>query len=288
MAKHYCADCTPFTAPHTLATTPCLVSAKTFDKAYIPKKPIAEGKAAVAVFGAAKHSGIIEKIGKKSRRGKHNYVWFEDMLDKPVLASHCVGLPAPNEFVRHQHSGRWFKVGDVLAPTVSLFAVFVKKTANKTTVGEMNPGEMVENDKTAVSGADKTAVAGADKTAVAGADKTAVAAADTTAVAAADETAVAAADKTAVAADSKTADDADSKTADADKTTATGREILAAAMNVIDPVAAAVIREDKKKKKSKKKPTPSQGTPKKQVVSSHSSRTLEARAQRLYALRLRR
>ena len=123
--EHYCAENTPFTEPHTLAKTPRLVSAKTYDRAYIPKKTVTVGQPAAAVFGAAKHAGIVKKIAKKSKRGKKQFVWFEDLSDKPVLASHCVGLPAPNEFVRHQHSGRWFKVGDVLAPTVSLFPVFV-------------------------------------------------------------------------------------------------------------------------------------------------------------------
>ena len=88
--EHYCAESTPFTAPHTLGKTASLVSAKTYDKAYTPKKPIAVGQAAAAVFGAAKHAGIIEKIGKKSKRAKQKYVWFAD-LDRPVLASHCVG-----------------------------------------------------------------------------------------------------------------------------------------------------------------------------------------------------
>jgi len=197
--EHYCADKTPFTAPHTLGKTARLVSAKTYDKAYTPKKPIAVGQAAAAVFGAAKHAGIIEKIGKRSRRAKVDYVWFEDLSEQPVLASHCVGLPAPNEFVRHQHSGRWFKVGDVLAPTVSLFEVFVKNAAaDKTANAAADKTANATADKTANAAADKTANAAADKTAV---DKTAVAAADKTAV---DKTAVAAADKTAVAAADKT------------------------------------------------------------------------------------
>ena len=149
--EHYSDDKTPFAAPHELGKTPSLVSAKTYDKAYTPKKTITVGQAAAAVFGAGKYAGIIAKIGKKKKRAKTNYVWFEDMPE-PVLASHCVGLPAPNEFVRHEHSGRWFKVGDVLAPTVSLFPVF-KKTANKLTVGK------IPTNKTAVaakSAADKT------------------------------------------------------------------------------------------------------------------------------------
>ena len=274
---HYSEPTTPFGQPHTLAKVPNLVSAKTYDKAYTPKKTIAVGQAAAAVFGGAKHAGIIKKIGKKTKRSKQTYVWFEDLDNKPVLATNCVGLPAQNEFVRHTHSGRWFKVGEVLAPTVSLFAVYIKTATEKTA------DAATDKTKTAVAAADKTKTADAatdktktvdtatdkTKTADAATDKTkttADAATDKTktADAATDETktADAAADKTktAVAAADKT------KTADA-ATDKTGREILQNAMNVVDPVAAAAIREEKKKKKAKKKPTPAQGTPKKQVVS---------------------
>ena len=157
---HYSEPTTPFGQPHTLAKVPNLVSAKTYDKAYTPKKTIAVGQAAAAVFGGAKHAGIIKKIGKKTKRSKQTYVWFEDLDNKPVLATNCVGLPAQNEFVRHTHSGRWFKVGEVLAPTVSLFAVYIKTATEKTA------DAATDKTKTAVAAADKT------KTADAATDKT--------------------------------------------------------------------------------------------------------------------
>ena len=298
--EHYCEDKTPFTEPHTLAKTPNLVSAKTYDKGYTPRKPLTKGQPAAAVFGAAKHAGIIYKIGTKTKRSKKQYVWFVDELNNPVLASQCVGLPAPNEYVRHKHSGNWFKVGDVLAPTVALFAVFVKKTANKDTEAKTDKNDKTAN-KTAVAADSETSDAAADKTSDAAADKTADAAADKTTDTAADKTAVAAADKTAVTADSKTTVTADAaadktagaaadKTADAaadktavaaadktavaaaDKTAVaadskTGREILEAAMYHGGVVGAS---------KAKKRLTPAQGTPKKQVVarflsSSHTT-----------------
>ena len=169
-AEFYTGESTPFLSKHRCSTSTYSMSAKTYNKYYVPLKNVQIGELAVAFCGASSVFGVVKATKQKGRK---TYVAFENKPNKLYLISKCVALPVVNEFVRHKQNKRWFKVIAVTEvgtlKTVAVLNMPEENVADKSADAADKSADATDKSENA---ADKSADA-TDKSADAAADKSA-------------------------------------------------------------------------------------------------------------------